>query len=558
MGSDSAGSVQVFGLTDRGRLRDVNEDRCHIDAARGLLIVVDGVGGHLAGGKAADVGVSRVREWLERRRRVTASDVRDAITAANNEIHQLAASRAEWHGMACVLTVAVVRAGQAIVGHVGDTRLYKIRAGAIQKLTRDHSPVGEMEDAQRLTEDQAMRHPRRNEVYRDVGSDHHDRDDREFIDLLEVPFEPDAALLMCSDGLTDLVPLQSIADTVSANAGSTQGVVRALIDAANAAGGRDNVTVVYAEGPRFVGSRGVPIAGPQAVTGGDADADAITTQLSIAGTGGSRPRPAAGAGAAGPIWLPLIVGALLIAMAALSVRGDAAMPAPAVAANPDARPALTGEAPIVVSPGASIGEALERASAGSTVSVEPGEYREEIRLKSHVRLLSRVPRGATLRLPAETRPGEPAVSALGVTGAELAGFRIVGDAATPLGIGILVGWSSVSISDVEIAGATAAAIEFGEKADASLVGSSLRDNPGVALAMRDRSAPRISNNTFERNGYGAATAGAFVLAHSARPVLRGNVFVGTAVHAFAALPAAERTALERHNWFLPAARRGPR
>jgi hypothetical protein len=80
----------------------------------------------------------------------------------------------------------------------------------------------------------------------------------------------------------------------------------------------------------------------------------------------------------------------------------------------------------------------------------------------------------------------------------------------------------------------------------------------VALAMRDRSAPRITNNTFERNGYGAATAGAFLVAHSARPVLHGNVFVGTPVHAFAALEAAERATLGRHNWFVPAPRRGPR
>ena len=70
--------------------------------------------------------------------------------------------------------------------------------------------------------------------------------------------------------------------------------------------------------------------------------------------------------------------------------------------------------------------------------------------------------------------------------------------------------------------------------------------------------PRSRGLTIYVGLHVAATAGAFVLAHSARPVLRGNVFVGTAVHAFAALPAAERTALERHNWFLPAARRGPR
>ncbi len=94
--------------------------------------------------------------------------------------------RPEWHGMACVLTVAVVEDGRAIVGHVGDTRLYKLRNGRIEKATRDHSPVGEREDAHELSEVEAMRHPRRNEVYRDVGSEPHDALDPDFIDLHEI------------------------------------------------------------------------------------------------------------------------------------------------------------------------------------------------------------------------------------------------------------------------------------------------------------------------------------------------------------------------------------
>ena len=124
--------------------------------------------------------------------------------------------------MACVLTIAIVRNGKVTFGHVGDTRLYKLRADRIEKLTRDHSPVGEREDASEITERQAMRHPRRNEVYRDVGSEIHDRRDRDFIDVDDVPFEPDAALLLCSDGLTDLVDSETIARTVSQWAGRSR------------------------------------------------------------------------------------------------------------------------------------------------------------------------------------------------------------------------------------------------------------------------------------------------------------------------------------------------
>ena len=150
-----------------------------------------------------------------------------------------------------MLTVAVVSNGDVVVGHVGDTRLYKLRGGRIDKLTRDHSPVGEREDAGDLTEREAMQHRRRNEVYRDVGSEPRDPDEPGFIDVGRHPFEPDAAILLCTDGLSDMVPSEEIAGIVRASAGHPQRVVRDLIDAANDAGGKDNVTVVYVEGSAF-------------------------------------------------------------------------------------------------------------------------------------------------------------------------------------------------------------------------------------------------------------------------------------------------------------------
>ena len=94
-----------------------------------------------------------------------------------------------------------------------------MRRGRIDKLTKDHSPVGEREDAGQLSEAEAMRHPRRNEVYRDVGSELHHADDPGFMDVFRVPFEPDAALLLCSDGLTDLVDSTAIRRMVEEYAG---------------------------------------------------------------------------------------------------------------------------------------------------------------------------------------------------------------------------------------------------------------------------------------------------------------------------------------------------
>src|SRR4029453_15281657 len=122
-------TIAAAGATDAGLQREVNEDRFHVDQSRGLFIVIDGVGGQAAGGKAADVALCMLRERLERETGPVCDRVREAITVANNEIHRLASTRPEWEGMACVLTVAVIQNGTAMVGHVGDTRLYKIRDG---------------------------------------------------------------------------------------------------------------------------------------------------------------------------------------------------------------------------------------------------------------------------------------------------------------------------------------------------------------------------------------------------------------------------------------------
>src|SRR5262245_51275847 len=243
------------GQTDPGRQRTVNEDRFHCDAARGLFIVIDGVGGQAAGGKAADIALSMLRTRLERETGAASDRVREAITTANNEIYRLASKRPQWTGMACVLTVVIVDHGRATIGHVGDTRLYKLRDDRIEKITRDHSPVGEREDSNELSELQAMQHPRRNEVYRDVGSEPHEPGDPDFVDVEEIPFEADAALLLCSDGLSDQIGSATIADVVSQCAGEPETVASALIAMANAAGGKDNVTVVYAEGEKFAASQ---------------------------------------------------------------------------------------------------------------------------------------------------------------------------------------------------------------------------------------------------------------------------------------------------------------
>ena len=528
--------LRAAGGTDAGVQREVNEDRYHCDAERGVFMVIDGVGGQAAGGRAADVALSLLREYLGRDVVSAASRMRDGITTANNDIYRLAATRAEWDGMACVLTAVLVRNGKAIFGHVGDTRLYKLRADQIEKLTRDHSPVGEREDASEISERQAMRHPRRNEVYRDVGSEYHDRRDRDFIDVGEVPFEPDAALLICSDGLTDLVDSVTIARTVSQWAGDPESVVRELIAAANAAGGKDNVTVVYVEGETFAASN----YGRTSIQSRSAAASLASESPNDA-DGGSTARRLRrlaiialliGGGAAGALWW--------FGWTFDDLR--------------NLRIATVGRSGVIqrmVSPGESIADAMRDAPPGSEIVVEPGEYREQITLVSGVRLRSRVARGATIRLPAAVPDAAevPAILARNVTEAELVGFIISGDAATPLPVGILVQNSTISIINVEVTGATRAAVEFVGGAMSTLMASDIRDNPGPALIARDGATPRVSHSSFERNGR-SDRATAAVIVQQAAPTFFGNVFVAMSQGSFATLGNTAFEAVKRDNWFV--------
>jgi serine/threonine protein phosphatase PrpC len=242
--------------SDTGLLRERNEDRYFSDPERGVFLVVDGVGGQAAGDLAAQTAVDVIRgSELD-----DDDSVREAIARANNSIYELTEDRPELRGMACVLTLAVVRDDQITIGHVGDSRLYLIWHGAIRKLTSDHSPVGEDEDAGELSEAEAMQHPRRNEVFRDVGSRRRGADDGDFIQILKCRFRPDAAILLCSDGLTDHLTAAEVRDIVERYDGDAARVAADLVDAANQAGGKDNITAVFVAGSEFRG--GVYAASP--------------------------------------------------------------------------------------------------------------------------------------------------------------------------------------------------------------------------------------------------------------------------------------------------------
>jgi serine/threonine protein phosphatase PrpC len=234
-----------------GRMRETNEDRVFADPDRGSFAVIDGVGGQAAGEHAAEIALDTIRQRLQLQIGTPAERVREAIALANTQIREQAFIHPDRHGMACVLTLVLLQSGSLTAGHVGDTRLYKMRAGQLRKLTHDHSPIGEREDRGELSETEAMRHPRRNEVYREVGLEPRGPDAEDFIEVVEEPFESDAALLLCSDGLSDALSSAAIGEIIHRHAGNPTAVVKHLIDQANEASGKDNVSVVYVEGTAF-------------------------------------------------------------------------------------------------------------------------------------------------------------------------------------------------------------------------------------------------------------------------------------------------------------------
>ena len=503
--------LKLFGASDPGRVRHNNEDALHVDAERGIFLVVDGIGGQAAGEKAAEIAVGRVRARLERQTGTAEQRVREAIAMANNEILRAARGNPEWAGMACVLTVAVLDNGSAVVGHVGDSRLYRIRHGEIRKITHDHSPVGEREDNHEISEEEAMRHPRRNEVFRDVGSEEHAPDDEDFIEVQRVPFEPDSALLLCSDGLSDQVESRVIQQMVESNAGNPEEAVWQLIGAANAAGGKDNVTVVLVEGEDFT-------APPAALAPVSEPRRGESVMARVLWFAGGLAVAAAGAWFSRSLW---VAPPVVVKPQVFIVGTDTAYP--------------------------SIAAAMAAAHAGDTVEVAGGEYNEQVHLAAGVTLRSRVPREAVLRAaPLSTGA---AVIAENIKGGSFTGFRILAAKDLPISTGILLENSSVEVDDVEVEGA-GIGVEIRGAASPVLRANSIHDCANEGVLILGESQAWISHNDIRRNkGWGLAAR------DGARPALLGNIFEKNAVD----VPAEQMPAVKEQNSIVdaPAAPRKP-
>ena len=239
-----------YGITDKGKLRDNNEDSFIAEAVTNKLVaacVIDGVGGYEGGEVAAAIARTTLLDFLKKPGPDLVKGMIDVFALANEKIYKEKANGKN-KSMACVLTLALVDANnnKFHYAHVGDTRLYLLRDKTLVKVTKDQSFVGFLEDSGRITEEAAMAHPKRHEINKALGFAEQAPVNFDYVETGESPFLPGDMILLCSDGLTDMVGSAEITsillDNTTLNEKGTQ-----LIEAANKAGGKDNITAVLVQ-----------------------------------------------------------------------------------------------------------------------------------------------------------------------------------------------------------------------------------------------------------------------------------------------------------------------
>lgn len=243
-------TYEFFARTDRGRVRKNNEDSVAFDRDAQIAVLADGMGGYNAGEVASAMATTFIRtelaRWLAQAGKTAqATDVRRALEIcvenANHAILGTSLSNPLYSGMGTTLVVGVFRGDRFILGHIGDSRCYRLRDGVLQQITRDHSWLQEQVDAGLLTPQQAAVSTNRNLVTRALGVEPHVQ-----MEVNEFQVAPHDLFLMCSDGLTDMVSDANLAEMVCANL-PLEEKATLLINTANAQGGRDNISVLLVQ-----------------------------------------------------------------------------------------------------------------------------------------------------------------------------------------------------------------------------------------------------------------------------------------------------------------------
>lgn len=239
--------VEVFGLSDVGCIRELNED-CYCicgfgdNSERGFCILADGMGGHNAGEVASQNAVKLIAEemnrLLESGEKEIPGQLSRAVSAANTGVYTMASENPIHRGMGTTVVTAFIDDGTAYVANVGDSRAYAVRDDEIVQITTDHSVVSELVMRGTITKEEARLHPQKNIITRAVGTDKSVR-----TDIFEYNYSPGDVMIICSDGLSTMLDDNRILEIIKSKK-TSEDTVNSLIAAAKYEGGLDNITVI--------------------------------------------------------------------------------------------------------------------------------------------------------------------------------------------------------------------------------------------------------------------------------------------------------------------------
>jgi len=250
------GKVLLHGKTDVGSFRDHNEDAIGCDEDIGLAVLADGMGGHRGGEMASAITVSTILEQVTANtKQIKSGDTEnesgysaesliifDAVTQANSNVHASSEANAQYRGMGTTVVVVMFYDDRFTVAHVGDSRLYRLRDGKLEQITRDHSLMQELIDRGFYTPEQARNSLNKNLVTRAIGIDENVQ-----IDIQEDIVMVDDVYLLCSDGVTDMIQDHVIEMTMKENIDDLDKAASELIRLSNEAGGKDNISALLAK-----------------------------------------------------------------------------------------------------------------------------------------------------------------------------------------------------------------------------------------------------------------------------------------------------------------------
>lgn len=238
--------MKAYAKTDIGSKRTMNQDSVYcnensVGSFQNLFIVADGMGGHKAGDYASRLCVEKMVESIEKSKSVTPVTIlEEAVTEANSNVLAEAKTNVEYEGMGTTMVACTLQENTLYIANIGDSRLYIINDD-IRQITKDHSWVEEMVKKGEITESQARIHPQKNIITRALGID-----ETVHADYFEVNVKADDKILMCSDGLTNMVEDDDI-EYIVRHSSSVEKAVENLVEKANENGGKDNITVILVQ-----------------------------------------------------------------------------------------------------------------------------------------------------------------------------------------------------------------------------------------------------------------------------------------------------------------------